>query len=94
MAWTSEEAKKVIQQVQAKAAADKAFRQKCLTNPHAAIQEVAGAAVPAGMKLKIVESEPSVDYTIVLPAMQGAALSDKDLDKVAAGHCYKSCTDW
>lgn len=74
-----------IQKVQEKSALDMEFRKELLSNPQEAIARVGGIAVPAGFNIKVIENEPGIDQTYVLPDFQGGELSDNDLDKIAGG---------
>ncbi len=89
--WTQEEIDATYQKIQAKAATDKDFRQKVLSNPKEAIKEVSGKEVPEDIKLNVIENEPGVDQTFVLPDFVGEELSDEQLDNVAGGRCTAQC---
>ena len=92
MNWTEQEVKATIEKVQAKASTDKKFREKVLSNPAAAIKEVAGKDIPEGIKIKVIENAPGIDQTYVLPDFIGEELTDDDLDNVAGG-AGRSCGD-
>ena len=95
--FTKDEAEKAVAAVQAKAQTDAAFRKLALENPSEALRQAAGVDVPSGNKIRVIESDPGVDLTIVLPKYKGAELSDAELSAVAGGctgDCYKNCTDW
>jgi hypothetical protein len=82
---TQKEIETAIQKVQTKAAMDLEFRKEILSDPKAAIKRVTGFDVPDGFKIKVIENEPGIDQTYVLPDFQGEELGDEDLDKVAGG---------
>lgn len=76
------------QAVQAKAAAEPAFRTALLANPRAAVESFFGTELPAHITLTAIEEAPDT-YIIPVPyvAAAGAAgeLSDSDLEAVAGG---------
>jgi hypothetical protein len=93
MDWSQEEAGRAVQQVMARAATDMEFRRRVLADPAAAVKEVAGKDLPAGFTVKVIENEPGVDQTFVLPDFQAEDLTDADLEAVAGGGCGKhGCT--
>lgn len=85
MAWTQQEINDCISACKRKAAADVQFRQKLLENPGEAIRELSGKEIPAGFRIKVLESDPEYDATFVLPPPVSGNLSDKDLDNVTGG---------
>jgi len=87
MSWTEQEADRAFVEVRRRAMTDKAFRQLALANPNAAIEKVSGKAVPPGIKIKIIESDPAAHMTFLLPQMVSDELSETDLEKVAGGVC-------
>jgi hypothetical protein len=82
---TQEKIDAAIQKIQAKAAFDMEFRKEILSDPQKAIERVGGIVVPAGFNIKVIENQPGIDQTFVLPDFQGGALSDNDLANVAGG---------
>ena len=85
--WTQEEVEKAFVDLKKKAMTDKNFRELILKNPNQAIAQVTKKEVPAGVKIKVIESDPAYHMTFVLPQMVSADLSDDELDKVAGGIC-------
>lgn len=87
-------AKKVWNQVVAKAWTDPAFKKRQLTEPNAVLLEH-GLEFAAKPKLHIVENTDDAVY-LVLPSQRSEELSEADLERVAAGSegisiaCYKS----
>ncbi len=79
--------------IKKRASEDEAYRQLCLDNPHEAIKQISDIEVPGGLKIHIIENEPGVDHTIILPP-DSRALEDKELDQIAGGRSCpdKSCT--
>lgn len=83
------EAEESMQALMSRAATDWNFRQQLLVDPRAAIAEFKGcdvSAVPAGLDVAFIESEPGAT-TIVLPKAIDleAELSEADLASVAGG---------
>ncbi len=84
MNWTEEKINQTINDIKKKASEDEAFRKLCLDNPHEAIKQVSDIEMPEGFKINIVENEPGVGHTIILPPKQGAN-KDFELDQIAGG---------
>lgn len=87
MAWTQDEINKCIEDCKVKALTDSEFRKLLIADPGAAVKSLTGKDIPAGYKIKVLESDPAFDATFVLPPMVSGNLSDKDLDNVAGGIC-------
>ena len=66
-----------------KAWADPAFRAKLLADPRAALADE-GAAMPAGLTIKVVENTESVIH-LVLPPRPSGGLSDAAMAAVTGG---------
>ncbi len=84
MNWTEEKINQTIIDIKKKAAEDEAYRKLCLDNPSEAIKQVSDTEVPGGVKINIIENDPDVDHTIILPPKQGAN-KDFELDQIAGG---------
>jgi|GEM_PF-717574 len=85
MNWTQEEIEKAFKEVKKKSLTDQAFRALLISNPHKAIEQATGKAVPSAFKIKVVECDPAYQMTFVLPEMITEELSDEALEKVAGG---------
>ena len=85
MAWTQQEINDCINSCKQRAATDAEFRGKLLADPAAAIREVSGKEIPAGFRIKVLESDPAYDATFVLPPAASGNVSDKELDGVTGG---------
>lgn len=83
--WSYDDIKSAMEKVMEKSAADADFRSLCLSNPNAALKQVAQKEIPDGFNVKFIENQASA--TLVLPEFKGAdgELSDSDLDQVAGG---------
>ncbi len=93
MNWTEEKINQVITDVRKKAAGDEAFRKLCLDQPNEAIRSICDIEVPEGVKINIIENDPGVAHTIILPPEPGA-LSGEELDQVAGGRtCHWHCNE-
>jgi hypothetical protein len=79
-----------IRAITARAAQDREYRRRLLKDPHAAIREATGEAVPPSLRIKFIDKDPSVDVLIVLPdeATDDAELTEEEMSSVAGG------TDW
>ena len=90
------EDQRILNEVTTRAAVDSAFRQRLMTNPNAALSEVAGRPVPSTFKVKFIEKSPELDALVVLPDLvdENAELSAEELEAVAggvAGSCWITC---
>lgn len=83
--WTKEDVQKALALIAERGATDMEFRRLCLEDPAQAISQVMGKELPAGFKLKFIESDPAYDMTYALPNYVGDGLSDQELDQVAGG---------
>ena len=79
--------------VSTRAAVDRAFRQKLLTDPRSAVTEVLGHPLPATFRIKFIEKDANVDALIVLPDLEPTSgeLSQEELEAVAGGLCWDTC---
>lgn len=91
MSWTQEEAEQAFVDARKKAMTDKEFRELVLSNPHEAIEQVTGKAVPEQIKIKVIEADPAYHLTFLLPEMVSDELSDEELESVAGGVCSFRC---
>lgn len=83
--WTPDRVQAALRQILARAGADSAFRQRCLTDPRAAVQEETRQELPEKFTLRFVDNARA-DLTIVLPDLiSSAELSDHDLEAVSGG---------
>ncbi len=89
MSWTEEKINQTMIDIKKKATEDEAFRKLCLDNPNEAINQVSGFDVPEGFKINIIENEPGVDHTIILPP-ESSTFKDEVLDQIAGGGVQKS----
>ncbi len=91
MSWTEEKIKQTLIDIKKKASEDEAFRKLCLEHPNNAINQVSDFDVPERVKINIIENEPGITHTIVLPS-NGSAIKPELLDQIAIGknvcRCY------
>ncbi len=93
MNWTEEKINQTIIEIRKRASEDEAYRQLCLDNPHEAIRNISGIELPEGLKINIIENEPDVAHTIILPPEAGA-FKDEVLYQFVGGQyriamCFK-----
>ena len=76
-----------------RAAVDRAFRTKLLTDPQSAVSEVLGHPLPASFRIKFIEKDANLDALVVLPDLVATAgeLSEEELEAVAGGLCWDTC---
>ncbi len=84
MNWTEERINQTIADIKKISSEDEAFRKLCLDNPNEVIKQVSGMEVPEGVKINIIENEPDMDHTIILPP-DSYALKDEVLHQIAGG---------
>jgi hypothetical protein len=77
--------KEALKAVLKKASSDEDFRQKCISNPNAAIKEAAGIEVPTGVEIKFVEPGSAIVVTLPPLGSGEAELDEQVLAAVAAG---------
>jgi hypothetical protein len=77
--------------VVARAWSDPAFKAQLLADPNAALAS-AGASVPPGMAVKVVESTEKLTYFVLPARPENVALSQESLEKVAAAESFASNT--
>lgn len=91
---------KHLREVLTRSAVDTDFRRQLLANPHQAVKEATGVALPADLKLRFVEQPTDIDALIVLPNViaQQDELTPDELEAVAggmaesvAGICWDTC---
>lgn len=73
------------EQIIERAQGDPAFREQLKSDPNAAIKEVTGVELPAGLVVTVLEDTPSTLHLVLPASGSGAALSDAELEQVAGG---------
>ncbi len=93
MNWTLDEAEQALVEVRKRALIDKPFRELLVANANQAIEQVTGKPVPPGYKIKVLEPDPTADFTFLLPRMASEELSPEELERVAGGLCADACAE-
>jgi hypothetical protein len=77
----------VIQQVVGKAATNREYRSRLLSDPRGTLAEAVGHALPDDFSIKFVEKDPGVDVMYVLPdvAIEDRELTAEELEAVSGG---------
>jgi hypothetical protein len=91
--WTPQEIERVIEDSIKRGTSDERFRTLAFSDPHAAIEEVAGKPIPEGLIVKFFDGT-GAHLSIILPeyAADESELSDIQLEQVAGGgRCAASC---
>jgi len=88
MNWTEEKINQTIIDIKKRATEDESFRKLCLKHPNKAIKQITGMDVPEGVKINMIENDPDVAHTIVLPPEPGT-IKDEELDQIAGGRCSR-----
>jgi hypothetical protein len=84
-----------IEAIVKRATKDRAFRDRLLADPRAAIEAAYGVRIPSTFRVQFVEKGPDLDALVVLPEFQpDGALSDDDLEHVAGGWWQEPGLDW
>jgi hypothetical protein len=71
-------------QIVARAWADEGFRERLRADPHAAVAEVTGVAVPESIEIEVLEETPEKGY-LVIP-LNRVEISDEELDVAGGGY--------
>ncbi len=81
-----------IEAVLHRAASDPEFRALALKDPHAAIRQETGVAVPESFTIRFFDAQ-GYDYAAALPApvSAGEELSEADLEQAAGGSPCPAC---
>lgn len=90
MLWTDDKIKKLLQEIDKKAAVDLDFRNLCLTDPYKAIQQISGEEVPKEFNIRFIDNE-GYHLTHILPDFMpptGEELSDEELEKFSAAGLF------
>ena len=85
MKWTQEELEQLYQQVNAKAAADEAFRKEIMEKPRQTLEAFAGRPLPDDFNLKIVESDSGYAASYIVPDFVQGELDAQELGADALG---------
>ncbi len=95
MSWTEKKINQTMIDIKKRASEDEAYRQLCLDNQHVSIKQISDMEVPDGLKINIIENDPGVDHTIILPPEPGA-VKNEVLDQVVGGGLCKrfKCPHW
>lgn len=90
--WTPQEIQRVIEESIRRGKTDQQFRSLALSNPRAAVEQVAGKPVPEGLRVKFFDGSGE-HLSIILPEYveDESELSDTQLEQVAGGRCALSC---
>ena len=93
MSNASNDEKKLLAQLNTRAAVDRDFRKLLLSDPKAAIKQTAGVDVPARFNIRFVEKSKDIDALVVLPDFidNAEALSVEELEAVAGGAAANDC---
>jgi hypothetical protein len=85
----------LLKEVLERAARDKEFRARLLSDPVAAIRMAFGVILPHHYRIKFIERPRDLDALIVLPEPgRRGELDDDDLDLVAGGGDTDVCGKW
>ena len=93
--WAREEIDNCIMECLSKALSDADFRKKLIESPVEAVKELTGKEIPPGIRIQILESDPSYDFTFLLPELSSEELDDENLaDIVGGGNQNMYCNDY
>ncbi len=84
MSWTEEKINQTIIDIKKRASEDEAYRKLCLDNPNEAVKKISGIEMPDSVRVNIIENDPGVDHTIIIPH-EVRALKSEELDHISGG---------
>ena len=79
------EISKALLACQQKAGIDQKFRNELLADPKHAIKALTGVELPEDFKIKVIESDPNFNATLLLPPYKNGEINDNDLKNVSGG---------
>lgn len=84
----------VVEMILQKAAENRAFRKKLLTDAKKTIKDEFNIDLPPELSVKFIEKANDVDAMYVLPDLidTDVEITDEELEAVAGGCCWSSCT--
>jgi hypothetical protein len=93
MSEVSEQETKHLKAITDRSAVDAQFRARLMSNPHDAIRDATGVAIPTDVKIKFIERPRGADAVIVLPppAEHTGDLTADELKILAESGCWVSC---
>ena len=56
-----------------------------IADPVGAAKKLTGKEIPAGLTIKVLESDPSYDFTFLLPDLVSGTMDEESLDAVVGG---------
>jgi hypothetical protein len=74
-----------MEQLLARSATDREFRNKLITNPRAAMAEFTGREVPEPFNVRFVENKAGATFVLPDPVDPAAEISEEELSTVAGG---------
>lgn len=84
--WTPEEVQKTLDKIRERISKDAAYQKFCLENPHAAIKELSGKDLPAGLKVGFAENgETLLNIEVSVMSLPVGELCEQDLELVTGG---------
>ncbi|MEO5816989.1 MAG: NHLP leader peptide family RiPP precursor [Gemmatimonadaceae bacterium] len=92
----NEDDDKLLREVLVRSASDATFRSQLIADPHAAVKNATGVALPADLKIQFVEQPKDIDALLVLPnSVEGdGELSPEELEAVAGGLAEMEAICW
>jgi hypothetical protein len=85
----------LLKEVMERAATDREFRARLLSDPVAAIRMAFGVILPHNYRIRFIERPRELDALIVLPDVGGRGeLGEDDLEQVAGGSDTEVCGAW
>ena len=94
MEWTAGLTQAAINAALRRAGTDTEFRKLALSDPSAAVEQIAGQPLPESFRLRVLERD-GYDVTIVLrDPIEDGELSDSELEHVAGGSNQLNLATW
>lgn len=84
----------LLREIVDRAATDRAFRARLLSDPASAIRNEFGVILPRDYRIKFIERPRDLDALVVLPDVDDGDLEEGELEQVAGGGETDTCGNW
>lgn len=84
----------LLREILERAARDRDFRARLLSDPAAAVRNAFGVILPHDYRIKFIERPRDLDSLVVLPDVDCGELDEGELEQVAGGGETDTCGNW